>query len=184
VKRRVFNVLTAMSLVLCALAIVSWATSRFHTDWLFWTHDHDQWFVATPSDQFRLEHLNSQDRFANNGFSYRSDPPTVLERVPGSKAYVWSHGFGLATGERWQAYHEVILLPYWFLVFVVSCLPAWYLWKRLKNQRRTRGSCDRCGYDLRATPERCPECGTIRVQTASATPSTVAAGRVATSYLS
>ncbi len=54
--------------------------------------------------------------------------------------------------------------PYWSLMLVFFILPA----RRVARygQRllwRQRGLCFRCGYDLRATPNRCPECGWARV---------------------
>jgi hypothetical protein len=48
----------------------------------------------------------------------------------------------------------------WVLALVSAVAPALYVGRKVREPRRPRpGACARCGYDLRATPNRCPECG-------------------------
>ena len=60
-----------------------------------------------------------------------------------------------------QGWVTVLVLPHWFLAGLLS-LPAAAGWtaRARKARRRRHGRCMQCGYDLRATPDRCPECGT------------------------
>lgn len=56
---------------------------------------------------------------------------------------------------RWSVY-----VPHWLAVVLAAALPAAHVtitWRRRRRQRP--GHCAECGYDMRATPRRCPECG-------------------------
>jgi hypothetical protein len=50
----------------------------------------------------------------------------------------------------------------------IGLLGIWSFSKALTRARRARRDlCLACGYDLRASRDRCPECGTVRAQTTS-----------------
>ena len=52
-------------------------------------------------------------------------------------------------------------VPYWLIILLALVAPVWRLdGIRRRRTRDRRHRCRACGYDLRATPDRCPECGT------------------------
>ena len=63
------------------------------------------------------------------------------------------------TGRGWE-----VRFPYWLVLILTSLLPlaeSARIYRRRSPQ--AAGLCPRCGYDLRASPERCPECGTAHL---------------------
>jgi hypothetical protein len=63
-------------------------------------------------------------------------------------------------GEYWSNRHIATTLPFWMLTLPVGVL-GWLIGRRgrLKRRRLRRGLCIACGYDVRMSPDRCPECG-------------------------
>jgi hypothetical protein len=72
-------------------------------------------------------------------------------------------GFGFVRGSSGTGYRPgftEVLLPTWSLI--AALLLPMGLWAGIGWRQRRRvkaGHCVNCGYDLRATPEKCPECG-------------------------
>ena len=63
-----------------------------------------------------------------------------------------------------QGFETDVTVPFWVLVIGSAIAPL--LWavafnrRRISARRVAQMRCAACGYDLRATPARCPECGT------------------------
>jgi len=58
--------------------------------------------------------------------------------------------------------YRLWVVPYWVLILLLSPPVLIRLGRSIQSRKRTEtGCCPSCGYDLRATPERCPECGLV-----------------------
>jgi len=99
----------------------------------------------------------------------------LVETYPEDQGKDW-HGFRmhryaclqdspvLVTWEKAAIRRFLIEIPHWFAAAILLPWPllssfAWQRRRRRTSQRRRKGQCLACGYDLRASPERCPECG-------------------------
>ena len=90
-----------------------------------------------------------------------SDGGISAAPMPAGPALPPGGSYGMARFPPMRQY----IVPFWAAAILFSVLPsAWLARRRHSSQCRLRseGRCIRCGYDLRATPTRCPECGTPR----------------------
>ncbi len=70
------------------------------------------------------------------------------------------HFFGMEVSPSTHVVIGTVVTAALAISFTVLCaVIVATTWTRLRQLRR--GFCPSCGYDLRATPHRCPECGAV-----------------------
>jgi hypothetical protein len=180
-KRRVQVILSRLPLLLLAAVVVMWVRSYFRHDTYAWYSDYParkHWHVESS--------LGGLDLCCSQGYptdmlqGYRGRPVSDWERE-GLLGDVFNYnGRRIARGVAgfWRAHMprgptrtaetRFWGLPYWFLFALTAPAPlVMAVRRRRRRRRREKGQCLACGYDLRATPERCPECGAFAKEAAA-----------------
>ena len=143
------HTLSSFSLLLCLTSLVFWYRSHHITSHSLKIADsinirttEPRWWITTHPNNLTLCRQVGRDW---------SKPLKGVE-FAGLK-------FGGLYGQKSMLWN--LIVPFWMLTTLFAILPLFEIVILALNAslRPTRGHCSNCGYDLRASPDRCPECG-------------------------
>jgi hypothetical protein len=183
VFRHFFTICSIASLLLCVAACVLWLRSYWVGESLRKIHEKGLWDVAVSrgifsvyherivdpnasyvnydddgSDQYKLRHDSEPDPSVPDDGPIRPGSPDVILHYGSFR--IGRHD---GTGSSWESIIWYVTVPCFVLAILLSILPLVLAASWIRQRRRNaEGNCPTCGYDLRASPERCPECGMVR----------------------
>ena len=177
---------TIISLLLCLATIILWVRSYWRADSIVSRY----WHYEPRSDfpgYYNAWELEAQSTRGHYTLSARMRAcvagPGRYEQTPGEKGK--SFRAGPAAPDHQQeiqsllcndpraagalgfrrastSYLRAIAFPHFAAATLFALAPIAAAHRRHRRSRRKHNNlCQTCGYDLRATPDRCPECGTI-----------------------
>jgi hypothetical protein len=170
--RWTFNTLAMASLLLCLATAGLWVRTYWVGD-EFFAHRPDA--SGSVAEHYAFNIWSHRGRLGGSfGWSERPEAGPIPRWEFEFKH--WSEGpIALAIGDYgFSSFRGVSedfafntrtwSLPDWALVSAFAVLPAIFAFRQIRAVRRRRhrarlGLCPACGYDLRASPGRCPECG-------------------------
>jgi hypothetical protein len=197
--RRLFTLLSALSLLLCVVSSALWIRSySTRTVVTFWTSKGRSqlawergtaWVDNDPQQQFEREVPRRVQHKSNELFheARQMTEDRWKAEENGSKSkdelkkMAQDHDFKIVRSLRLQSLSRRMAqqpmtspfraaAPLWPIAASFGILPMVWTMRLslslLARKKRLRGSlCPVCGYDVRATPDRCPECGAVPART-------------------
>jgi hypothetical protein len=170
-----FKIRLSILMLAAALVLVLWIRSRKHVEYIQWTDGRHIPGVVSSQGRVIYSYQFFQGGAGGNdpGWSMGSwdgvywPPPkegdfnTWWESRNYFLGFEWSPKAGGALkNTKFRTWSSpttfVVAVPHWFLLLLVTLLGVW----AYRRRGRDLGLCYKCGYDLRASSGRCPECGT------------------------
>jgi hypothetical protein len=144
--RRLINLATIGSLLLCIATVPLWVRT----------------YSRPQMDFFRISSGRSYGIGTERGgiIGFLQQERTFYHADDKADAQIrrWGFRYLRITSDGMRRWN--LVLPFWLLACAAGALPVWRVVGGLRARRRQcMGRCAVCGYDLRATPGRCPECG-------------------------
>ena len=153
--------------MLFAAVVGVWVRSFWVSDWVgrvyytpgIVTEDHHVYLRTVRGKAVLVGGGDPPGNFSHVRWAWRRSEPWNYPAGPDGPPLLRALGIG------WENEHRVLTGETTCGVQVHLAWPASLLglttcFLALRRRRPRRGLCATCGYDLRATPGRCPECGT------------------------
>jgi hypothetical protein len=172
------DVLAVLSVFMCVATVVQWQRSYQTEDDLVYLGRSICTALHTMNGSLAFVYTNAIWSERHIEYSTMNPRPGFNYAAPRREHTVWSwlgfyfaYSSGPSSGNPnplppGMSYPRIahfceVLVPLWLVVVMLLVLPAWRFVVQPVRSRKRPGCCAVCGYDLRATPDRCPECGTI-----------------------
>lgn len=160
--RRLFTIASVSSLVLGVAVAAVWVRSYWVHDSIDRWHPDEGWKVSSNRSAIVFLWWTEHSARDDSGWSWVRNPPSRDDDEAfgfvSNQQYVSEGGSVVWRNVQW------VWFPHWIAFAAACCLPAIAVLGSLHRafrRRRKRGRfCLSCGYDLRASSDRCPECGT------------------------
>ena len=146
-RRRLFTALWVLSLVLCLSTLAMWLRSLQGVRYDLSIGDSDPNGGLTLLDGLLSVYIQSERSLEEN-------PDSTGDFQIGFASFWCYRDSDHADRRNWG-----VQFPFWIVPMLSEILPSVCIIRR--RRRKGPGFCRQCDYDLRGTPDRCPECGTV-----------------------